>query len=149
MAVYFAQPIGGGPIKIGHATVVHARIAQLEEHYCQPLALLATMPGGRAEEKEIHQKFHHLRFGQTEQFRPDPDLIAFMRRPLFASATPVGGAMPANFRTVGIRSSAEWADWIERLAKHNRTDVAKVLDAAASQYAKSTGFDEPPPERIP
>lgn len=149
MPVYFAQPVGGGPIKIGHASVVHARIAQLEEHYCQPLALLATMPGGRAEEKEIHQRFHHLRFGQTEQFRPDTDLIAFIRRPLFANGALVTEAIPAGFRTVGIRASAEWADWLERLAKHMRTDIAKLMDACAAEYARNHGFDEPPPERVP
>jgi hypothetical protein len=52
-------------------------------------------------------------------------------------------------RTVGVRATAEWADWLERLAKHNRTDIAKVLDAAATHYAKATGFNEPPPERVP
>lgn len=52
-------------------------------------------------------------------------------------------------RTVGIRASAEWADWLERLAKHMRTDIAKLMDACAAEYAKNHGFDEPPPERVP
>ena len=59
------------------------------------------------------------------------------------------GKKPTGPRTVGMRATGEWADWLERLAKHNRTDVAKVLDAAAVQYAKATGFDEAPPERVP
>jgi hypothetical protein len=33
--------------------------------------------------------------------------------------------------------------------RHCRTDIAKFLDAAAAEYAKSRGFTEPPPERIP
>lgn len=56
---------------------------------------------------------------------------------------------PAGLKTVGVRATSEWADWLERLAKHNRTDVAKLVDAAVVSYAKATGFDETPPERIP
>lgn len=147
--IYFAQAVGGGPIKIGHASNVAARIAQLEEHYCQPLALLGTLPGGRPEEKAIHQRFAHLRFSRTEQFRPDPDLLAFIKRPLFGGGASVEDAMPSKFRTVVVRSSGAWADWVEELAKHCRTDVAKLIDAALLGHAKVRGFDKFPPKRVP
>jgi hypothetical protein len=52
-------------------------------------------------------------------------------------------------RTVGVRATGEWADWLERAARHCRTDVAKLLDAAVADYVKLRGFNELPPERIP
>ena len=52
-------------------------------------------------------------------------------------------------RTVGVRTTAEWAEWLERGAKHCRTDVAKLIDASVADYLKVRGFDETPPERIP
>jgi hypothetical protein len=80
--IYFAQSTDGGPIKIGTTADVESRLRQLEAHYGRPLALLATMPGGRDEERAIHRRFALLRFGRTEQFRPAPDLLAFIGRPL-------------------------------------------------------------------
>jgi hypothetical protein len=59
------------------------------------------------------------------------------------------GAKPKGSKTVGFRATYEWADWLERLARHSRTDVAKVIDAALTEYAKAHGFKEPPPERMP
>lgn len=56
---------------------------------------------------------------------------------------------PAKPRTIGVRASAEWADWLERVAKHCRTDLAKLIDASVADYAKAHGFDEHPPERVP
>jgi hypothetical protein len=54
-----------------------------------------------------------------------------------------------EFRTVGMRTTVAWADWLERAAKHYRTDVAKLIDAAVAKYARDGGFAESPPERIP
>ena len=52
-------------------------------------------------------------------------------------------------RVIGIRTTAEWAAWLERVAKYCRTDVAKLVDAAVADYAKAKGFSEAPPERVP
>lgn len=52
-------------------------------------------------------------------------------------------------KTVGMRSTVEWAEWLERGARHCRTDVAKLIDAAVMDYLKARGFDEPAPERMP
>lgn len=60
-----------------------------------------------------------------------------------------GDKKPLVPKTIGVRSTGEWADWIERGARHCRTDVAKLIDAAVAEYVKARGFDEPPPERIP
>jgi hypothetical protein len=56
---------------------------------------------------------------------------------------------PKPPKTVGVRTTAEWAEWIERAAKHCRTDVAKLIDASVVDYVKARGFDETPPVRIP
>jgi hypothetical protein len=58
-------------------------------------------------------------------------------------------AEPMKPKTIGVRSSPEWAAWLERGAKHCRTDVAKLLDAAAVEYLAARGFKEPPPDRVP
>jgi hypothetical protein len=44
--IYVAQPVGGGVLKIGTTENLAVRLAQLEAHYGQPLALLATLPIG-------------------------------------------------------------------------------------------------------
>jgi hypothetical protein len=59
------------------------------------------------------------------------------------------GAKSLSPKTIGVRATGEWADWIERAARHCRTDIAKLIDAAVAEYVKVRGFDEPPPERIP
>lgn len=55
---------------------------------------------------------------------------------------------PTGPKTIGIRANAEWAGWLDRAVRFCRTDTAKFLDAAAAEYAKSMGFEEPPPSRI-
>jgi hypothetical protein len=93
--IYFLQSTDGGPVKIGTTEDVEARRRQLESHYGKPLALLATLPGGRDEEAEIHERFGYLRLGypgRSEpfpvQFRSDPELMAFLGRPLAPAEAP-------------------------------------------------------------
>jgi hypothetical protein len=50
-------------------------------------------------------------------------------------------------KTIGIRSSPAWAEWLDRCAAHNRTTVAGLIDQAITRYAREIGFTEPPPER--
>jgi hypothetical protein len=52
-------------------------------------------------------------------------------------------------KTVGIRTSAEWAEWVERLAKHYRTTVSGVIDRALAEWTAAEGYEEKPPERNP
>ena len=83
--IYCAQ-LPTGTIKIGYSDDVTTRIEQLEQHYGVPLVLLYTEPGGKAEERAWHARFKHLRCGQTEQFRPGPDLMEAIGRPLLVSS---------------------------------------------------------------
>ena len=46
-----------------------------------------------------------------------------------------------------IKGGLDWRAWVERGAKHCRTDVAKLVDAALVDYLQTRGFTEPPPER--
>ena len=55
----------------------------------------------------------------------------------------------ANPKTIGFRVSGEYGEWLDRLAKHHRTTVAGVMDRALAEWAKSQGFEEPAPERMP
>lgn len=52
-------------------------------------------------------------------------------------------------KTIGLRATLEWAEWIERGAKFCRTDVAKLIDNAVVDYLKGRGFPEEAPERMP
>lgn len=78
--IYFIQAAGGGSIKIGHSRDVEARRRQLATHYGRPMEVLAVMEGGLSEERAAHRRFAHLRFGWTEQFRPAPELLAYIGR---------------------------------------------------------------------
>jgi hypothetical protein len=56
---------------------------------------------------------------------------------------------PKGPKTIGVRSTPEWAEWIDKAARHCRTDIAKLIDASVAEYVKARGFTEVPPERIP
>lgn len=68
---------------------------------------------------------------------------AFMARTKSVTAKP---ATP--LRTIGIKASHEWADWLEKFAKNQRTTVASLVDRALAAHAEAEGFKEHPPERI-
>ena len=76
--VYFVQCGGSeGRIKIGKAGDVAVRLAELATASPATLNLLATMGGGRKAEREMHERFRHLR-RHREWFDPSPDLLAFI-----------------------------------------------------------------------
>jgi hypothetical protein len=60
------------------------------------------------------------------------------------------GSSPASDRktiAVTIKGSPEWKEWIEGLAEHCRLDVAKVIDLAVVDFAKSEGYERKAPQR--
>jgi hypothetical protein len=150
--VYFLQATDGtGPVKIGTSVDVPARVKALESHYRRPLAVLATMPGGRDEERAIHERFSHLRFGRTEQFRPEADLLAFIGRPLFVNACPVVEPMEDRDTrkpiALVVRGSPEYKAWLVAAAAYSRMSVSRFVDEALTLAAKQQGFPEKPPRR--
>lgn len=73
--VYFIGIEPDGPIKIGSAKDVRQRLMTLQVAVPQPLAVLATVPGGVVKEREYHARFqvHRLR---GEWFSRTPELAA-------------------------------------------------------------------------
>ncbi|MFI5458973.1 MAG: GIY-YIG nuclease family protein [Isosphaerales bacterium] len=148
--IYFAQ-LTSGAIKIGTTKDVEARLSGLANHYGMELALLATMPGDRSVEAEIHERFTHLRIhARKEQFRPGPDLMAFIGRPLLVDPNPdvVEAVEPARLAVVvTLKGSLKWKAWLDRLSDQFRTDNSKVIDMALVEFAKAHGFKEEAPRR--
>ena len=67
------------PIKIGKATRVERRLAELQVGCPRIIHVLATTPGGFAMEREYHQRFiKHLLHG--EWFSRHPDILAEIKR---------------------------------------------------------------------
>jgi hypothetical protein len=50
-------------------------------------------------------------------------------------------------RTIAVRGSDTWIEWVEALAEFDRRDVAKLIDAALVEYAKGVNFPKKPPAR--
>lgn len=148
--IYFVQPIDGGPIKIGCSENVPFRIKQLETHYDRRLALLATIEGDRKVEAEVHARFAHLRLGRTEQFRPGPELVAFIGRPLLVGINPeaVEAIKPSGKGqkplVIGLRGSAEYKAWLVALAEHEGMTVSQLCLYVVRKYARQIGFRDPP-----
>lgn len=64
-------------IKIGIATHIPTRLSQLQVNSAYPLVLIATMPGGRDKETELHKRFEDAH-ERGEWFRPTDDPLAFI-----------------------------------------------------------------------
>lgn len=126
--IYFVQSPDGGPVKIGYSADVPTRVKQLEADYKRPLALLATMPGEVKDERAVHERFSHLRFGKTEQFRPAPDLMEFIGRPLLVSPNPEATEVMKSSAGVLVRVSDGLADALRKCASLEGCSVAEFAD---------------------
>ena len=76
--VYFIQQGTRGPIKIGVAVDIAARIKTLQTGCAEPLRVLATVPGSQQAEHALHRQFADLRM-EGEWFSPAPELIAYIK----------------------------------------------------------------------
>ena len=50
-------------------------------------------------------------------------------------------------KTLAFRTSDEFAEWVEALAKHNRSTVATLIEQSLVKFAKDAGFTKQPPLR--
>lgn len=145
--ICFAQPIDGGPVKIGYSADVPARIRQLESHYGRPMAILATMDGDRAEEAELHARFAHLRFRRTEQFRPGPELMAFINRPLFVNQGDVE-LMPVEAKgqvsVITLKGTDTYREWLAGESKRTHIPAASIVRLGLALWASQNGGKKPP-----
>lgn len=144
MAVYFVQAADGGPIKIGTSVDVRARLKQLELAYKRPLAMLAEMPGGREEEGAIHERFSHLRIGRTEQFRPGPDLLEFIGRPLFAGGDVEPMKCHVQPTVLNVKGSRAEKEYLQRLSKVTGVSLAEMTRRAVATWAESRALPPAP-----
>ncbi|RKH11980.1 hypothetical protein D7X74_24480 [Corallococcus sp. CA047B] len=76
--VYFIQQGKYGPIKIGWSRAPATRLVSLQTANPAPLTLLATVPGSRMTELQLHEQFAAYRM-TGEWFRPVPALICCVR----------------------------------------------------------------------
>lgn len=81
--VYFVER--DGFVKIGYAFNVANRIREINRGSSSipgmtitPVRLLATMPGGKRNERWLHERFAHVRV-DGEWFLPDAEMWAFIR----------------------------------------------------------------------
>ena len=77
--ICFIQRAEGGRVLIDVSKNVEDRRRQLETHYGRPLVILATIPGGPEEEREIKDRFSHLKTEEVSIFYPGEDLMEFIR----------------------------------------------------------------------
>lgn len=73
-------------------------------------------------------------------------LMAKPKAPKAPKKTPARSATDKP-TAITVKGTAEWREWVNRGAKHCRTEVAKVVDAALVDYFKGRGFTEEAPER--
>jgi len=135
--IYFAR-FDTGSIKIGFSKKPLLRSHELRYAFGTKVEILATEEGDRSREKELHERFADLRIGRMEQFRPGPDLIAYIGADLsYATDYQSVQAQPLNPENgipVGFRLNDERLAKVDALGKLwsprsplNRTAVINVL----------------------
>jgi hypothetical protein len=72
VSVYFAQRASDGLIKIGWSRSVKIRMSAVQAK------VIGAVPGERAEEKVLHDRFARLRV-HGEWFKPDPELMDYIQ----------------------------------------------------------------------
>jgi hypothetical protein len=50
--------------------------------------------------------------------------------------------------TVGVRMTREYQDWLNQVARKDRSNIATLFDRAVVAYAQQIGIDAPAPERV-
>jgi hypothetical protein len=80
--IYFAEALGADAIKIGYTRGLadgtpHGRISTMQSNCPLTLKLRATLPGGYADERELHVRFSDD-WIRGDWFRASPELRAFI-----------------------------------------------------------------------
>lgn len=122
MPVYFIQSGEGGPVKIGTAEDVAARLRELQCGNPETLVVLRTIEGGRAEEVACHRHFSALRI-RGEWFSFAPEMLIFVP-PVVAAP-----AVNTNAEIIARRPLAR-PEEIERLAAERGKSIRDVCAEA-------------------
>lgn len=125
--IYFLQVRGGGPIKIGAAIDVAARVKKLQCACPYDLELLGCIKGSRRQEKRLHRKFSFLRL-RGEWFSPGPTLLRYITKKAVnleqLPAAPESRKMTGH---VNFFLSAEQDEVLNRCAAVAGVSVSQVL----------------------
>ncbi len=76
--VYFIRLPNSG-IKIGFTRSLKQRLQALLAEYGPPIDVLGIIDGGRAKEREMHERFAAYRIEGIERFRESSEMIDFIR----------------------------------------------------------------------
>lgn len=72
--VYFARRVADGAIKIGFTSDEERRLSELCKWYGRHV-MISTRPGDKPDELRLHARFAEHRIGETEWFRPAPEVL--------------------------------------------------------------------------
>ena len=136
--VYFAQPIGGGLIKIGFATNLRSRMARLQAMSPIPLGLLGSMTGDVSFERVLHVLFDAHR-AHGEWFAPHRDILEFIAkytRQDDAGSIPVERSVARGAQ--GVRM-LEQARALREEMRRVRTEARRELQATVRDFQKQIG----------
>jgi hypothetical protein len=140
MTIYFIQLGSSGPIKIGYASRLKARVAQLQTASHEPLTVLAAIPGGFGKERELHSQFANLRL-HGEWFRPEPELLAHIGELATEGEEPNAGEAPDPDKWT--KEAMAWLVRIEQYASNaNGEAIASNRPDIAQRLGVSIGFLE-------
>ena len=95
--IYFIRAGSRGPIKIGFASDVAARMASLQTASPVPLVLIGAIPGGLKLEKQIHAEVAEARL-TGEWFKPTVDVRRWAQL-----ARVIDGRHPEEVDAVALR----------------------------------------------
>lgn len=77
--IYFVQPVGGGPVKIGYTSgPVFVRLKEMQTGSPVPLTVLGVVDGDVRAERRLHARFATSRL-HGEWFAVSDDLLAVIR----------------------------------------------------------------------
>ena len=144
--VYFAGT-DMGPIKIGFTANLETRIANLRTASCEPIAVLASMPGNRRTEAYLHSLVKpHQTYG--EWFARNAAVLELLRK----AQEHGDGFVPEEFRLTvnptiikpaankGLDIVSSCQDWIEGIAQpipfgeRMETTLRRVAQLAGVNY---------------
>lgn len=109
-SVYFIEAQGTDLVKIGIAAKPQDRLGELQTASPHKLAILATMAGGRAEERRLHHRFAASR-ATGEWFHRTPELDALI---VDVQLGNVDGKQPSD----PMRHARNARDWVTRNARN-------------------------------
>jgi hypothetical protein len=140
--VYFLQPIGGGNIKIGSTSKPMQRLTTMLCWSPVPLMMVGSIAGSRVHESQLHKKFAHLRL-HSEWFRPEPELMTYIKEVLAAGKFPDDITDHTDFKSIPFywrRNSA--IPSLLRQCGASRDELADFLGVKKSRVCIQTALPD-------